>query len=101
MDVLPVGFSERGLLSAAAQNDESCQHCCGLPMPLTFLLLLLLLLLQRVRRREFILEHGLLSVRRMQGLEKRRMAGERERTAQMRVFARWVHTVNAGGVVAI
>jgi hypothetical protein len=55
---------------------------------LTCLSCLSFLLLQRVRRREFILEHGLLSVRRMQGLEKRRMAGERERTAQMRVFAR-------------
>eukprot|EP00878_Enallax_costatus_P012758 GHUV01013322.1.p1 GENE.GHUV01013322.1~~GHUV01013322.1.p1 ORF type:complete len:392 (+),score=109.48 GHUV01013322.1:90-1178(+) len=44
---------------------------------------------ERARRQEFILEHGLLNVRKMQGLERKRMAGERERYAQMRVFARY------------
>jgi hypothetical protein len=74
-----------GLLSVTFCHNL-LSNCC-LP-PVVCRLYLCIFLLQRVRRREFILEHGLLSVRRMQGLEKRRMAGERERTAQMRVFAR-------------
>ncbi|KAI8469008.1 MAG: hypothetical protein J3K34DRAFT_514672 [Monoraphidium minutum] len=45
---------------------------------------------ERERRRAFILEHGLLNVRRMQGLETRRLPHEREQHAQMRVFARYL-----------
>lgn len=44
---------------------------------------------ERARRQSFILENGLLHVRRMQGTEKRRLPGEREKHAQMRVFARY------------
>ncbi len=47
-------------------------------------------ILQRERRQAFILDNGLLNVRRMQGLLRRRMAGERERHSQTRVFARCV-----------
>lgn len=44
--------------------------------------------LQRARRQAFIRENGLLHVRRVQGNEKRRLPGEKEKHAQMRVFAR-------------
>lgn len=89
-------------------TSPACWLLCKGRLNVSVLLLLLLLLLtilsllaslqlpyycwwyrsQRARRQAFVLEHGLLNVRRMQGLDKRRMAGERERYAQMRVFAR-------------
>ena len=43
---------------------------------------------ERERRRDFILARGLLNVRRMQGLETRRLPHEREQHAALRVFAR-------------
>ena len=45
-------------------------------------------LTERERRRAVIQEHGLLSMRRMQGLARRRAPHEREQFAQLRVFAR-------------
>ncbi len=43
----------------------------------------------RAARHAFLREHGLLSMRKVQGLDRRRSGPERDTTARLRVFARY------------
>lgn len=45
---------------------------------------------ERLRRRAFVLERGLVNVKGRQGFDKRRGAGEREMVGKLRVFARYL-----------